>query len=102
VTSGARSPDLPNVPTLEEAGLPDFVVTSWIGIFGPAGMSPALVSQLSAAILDSARTPEGAARLRALGATPMFEDAPTFDTGWRRDIARFRTVVRDAGVPLED
>lgn len=102
LTSAARSPDLPNVPTLQESGLAEFVVTSWIGIFGPAGMSPALVSQLSAAILDAARTPEGAARLRALGATPLFEDAATFDAGWRRDIATFRTVVRDAAVPLED
>lgn len=102
LSSAARSPDLPNVPTLEESGLPGFVVTSWIGIFGPAGMSPAVVSQLSAAVLDSARTPEGAARLRGLGATPLFEDAAAFDAAWRRDIARFREVVRDAQVPLED
>jgi tripartite-type tricarboxylate transporter receptor subunit TctC len=102
LTSGARSPDLPDVPKLQEAGLADFVVTSWIGIFGPAGTARAVVDQLSAAILDAARTPEGAARLRALGATPMFEDAATFDAAWRRDIARFRDVVRQAEVPLED
>lgn len=101
VTSGARAAELLEVPTLAESGLPDVIVTSWIGIFGPAGMSPATVGQLSFAILAAARAPESAQRLRALGAAPLNEDAANFDRGWRREIARFRDVVRDAKVPVE-
>ncbi|MCC7426235.1 MAG: tripartite tricarboxylate transporter substrate binding protein [Alphaproteobacteria bacterium] len=102
VTTTARLPQLPDVPTTAEAGLPDFVVTSWVGPFGPAGMSPATVAQLSRAFTEAAMSPEGSARLRALGATPVGEDAATFDAFWRRDMARWKEVVRAANVPVED
>jgi tripartite-type tricarboxylate transporter receptor subunit TctC len=102
VTSAERDPGIPNVPTLRESGLPDVVVTSWIGMFGPAGMPRATVDQLSAAILDAARAPDSAARLAAIGARPVSQDAATFDAAWRREIALWRGVVRDARVPQED
>jgi tripartite-type tricarboxylate transporter receptor subunit TctC len=102
VTTAARLPVLPDVPTTAEAGLPDFVVTSWVGPFGPAGMAPATVEQLSRAFTEAALSPEGSARLRALGATPVGEGAAAFDTFWRRDMARWRDVVRAANVPVED
>jgi tripartite-type tricarboxylate transporter receptor subunit TctC len=102
VTTPARLPELPDVPTTAEAGLPDFVVTSWVGPFGPTGMSPATVEQLSHAFVEAALSPEGSARLRALGATPVGEDAAAFDAFWRRDMGRWREVVRAADVPVED
>ncbi len=102
VTSAARSPDVPQVPTLVEQGLPDLIVTSWIGVFGPAGMSPAVVDQLSRAFLEAAAAPDGAARLRAIGATPLAENASQFGSAWRGEIARWREVVRTANVQQED
>jgi tripartite-type tricarboxylate transporter receptor subunit TctC len=102
VTTAQRLPELPEVPTVVEQGLPDFVVTSWVGPFGPAGMARATVEQLSRAFTEAALAPDGAARLRAMGATPVGEDAAAFDAFWRRDIARWREVVRAANVPVED
>jgi tripartite-type tricarboxylate transporter receptor subunit TctC len=102
VTTAQRLPDLPDVPTVMEQGLADFVVTSWVGPFGPAGMSRATVEQLSRAFTEAALSPEGSARLRAMGATPVGDDAGAFDAFWHRDIARWREVVRAANVPLED
>lgn len=102
VTTEARLRELPDVPTAAEAGLPDFVVTSWVGPFGPAGMSPATVEQLSRAFVEAALSEEGSARLRALGATPVGEGAAAFDAFWRRDMARWKKVVREANVPIED
>lgn len=102
VTTEARLRELPDVPTAAEAGLPDFVVTSWVGPFGPAGMSPATVDQLSRAFVEAALSEEGSARLRALGATPVGEGAAAFDAFWRRDMARWKKVVREANVPIED
>lgn len=102
VTTEARLRELPDVPTAAEAGLPDFVVTSWVGPFGPAGMSPAAVDQLSRAFVEAALSEEGSARLRALGATPVGEGAAAFDAFWRRDMARWKKVVREANVPIED
>ena len=102
VTTAQRLPELPEVPTAAEQGLADFVVTSWVGPFGPAGMSRATVEQLSRAFTEAALSPEGSARLRAMGATPVGDEAATFDAFWRRDIARWREVVRAANVPVED
>ncbi|WP_426958969.1 Bug family tripartite tricarboxylate transporter substrate binding protein [Muricoccus radiodurans] len=102
VTTAARLPELPDVPTTAEAGLPDFVVTSWVGPFGPAGMSPATVEQLSRAFTEAALSPEGSARLRAIGATPVGEGPAAFDAFWRRDMARWQEVVQAAHVPVED
>ena len=69
---------------------------------GPAGMSPATVEQLSRAFVEAALSEEGSARLRALGATPVGEGAAAFDAFWRRDMARWKKVVREANVPIED
>src|SRR3546814_8087561 len=50
VAYGSRLAELPNVPTMAEAGLPDFEVTSWNGLAAPAGTPPAIVEKLSAAV----------------------------------------------------
>ncbi len=102
VTTAQRLPELPDVPTATESGLPDFVVTSWVGPFGPAGMPRATVEQISRAFVDAALSPEGSARLRAIGAVPVGENADDFDRFWRADMARWREVVRAANVPVED
>ncbi|MBL6457082.1 tripartite tricarboxylate transporter substrate binding protein [Belnapia sp. T6] len=102
VTSAARAPSLPEVPTMAEAGLADFVVTSWVGPFGPAGLAPATVAQLSRAFTEAAASPQGQERLRALGAVPAAEDAAAFDRSWRQDMARWRRVVAEARVPVEE
>ncbi len=102
VTTAARLPELPDVPTAAESGLPDFVVTSWVGPFGPANMARVTVDQISRAFTESALSHEGSARLRAIGAVPIGENAAAFDSFWRADMARWREVVRAANVPVED
>ncbi|MDO9711622.1 Bug family tripartite tricarboxylate transporter substrate binding protein [Paracraurococcus lichenis] len=102
VTSATRAASLPEVPTMAEAGIADFVVTSWVGPFGPAGLSPATLAQLSRAFTEAAASPAGQERLRALGAVPAAEDAAAFDASWRQDMARWRRVVAEAGVPVEE
>ncbi|MDB5413104.1 MAG: uncharacterized protein JWR10_1439 [Rubritepida sp.] len=102
VTSATRAPTLPDVPTMAEAGIADFAVVSWVGPFGPAHMPPAVVAQLSRAFTEAAMSPRGQERLRALGAVPNGEDAAAFDVSWRRDMARWRQVVADAQVPIEE
>ena len=102
VTTAQRLPELPDVPTATESGLPDFVVTSWVGPFGPAGLPRATVDQISRAFTEAALSPEGSARLRAIGAVPVGENADAFDRFWRADMARWREVVRAANVPVED
>ena len=102
VTADGRLPTLPEVPTMAEAGIPDFTVTSWVGVFGPAGMAPRTVEAFSAAILATVRSSAGEARLRALGAEPAPAPAAAFDAAWRADMRRWAEVVRAAGVVAED
>jgi tripartite-type tricarboxylate transporter receptor subunit TctC len=102
VTSAERAPGLPAVPTMAEAGVPDFVVTSWIGPFGPAGMSKRVVDQLSRAFAEAATSPDGREKLRAIGATPAPLDAAAFDAVWRQDIKRWREVVSAANIQVEE
>ncbi|MBP0495211.1 Bug family tripartite tricarboxylate transporter substrate binding protein [Pararoseomonas indoligenes] len=102
VTSRERLPNLPDVPTMAEAGMPDFVVSSWVGVFGPAGMNPRTVEQLSAAIMDTVRTEPGRTRVANLGAQPSPAGAAEFDAMWRADMRRWAEVVQAAKVEVDD
>src|SRR5467141_1695821 len=66
VTGTARSPLLPEVPTVSEAGLPGFEVTSWYGVFGPAGLPADIVAKLNSEIGTAVTAPEVKERLVAL------------------------------------
>jgi tripartite-type tricarboxylate transporter receptor subunit TctC len=67
VTSKARHPNLPQVPTTAEAGLPGFELEAWVGIFAPAGTPPDVVQKLTAAIRQSLELPETRTRAAAAG-----------------------------------
>ena len=69
VTSSKRLAQLPDVPTVMEAGIPDFDVTTWNGLVAPAGTPRAIVAKLEAAALDALKDPEVAARFDKVGAT---------------------------------
>jgi tripartite-type tricarboxylate transporter receptor subunit TctC len=68
VATAHRLPELPDVPTLIESGVPDFVAGSWIGIMAPAGTPPDVVDKLNAAINQGLKTPKLQARLKQLAA----------------------------------
>ena len=71
-TSGEqRAPQLPAVPTVKESGYPDFVVTSWNAIQGPAGVPKDIVTKLNEHIVAALKTPEIQARMGDLGIHPM-------------------------------
>lgn len=102
VTSARRVPGLPEVPTMAEAGMADFVVTSWVGIFGPARMDPAVVERLSRAVQAATEAPQGRERLLAMGAQLAPAGPAEFDAAWRADMRRWQQVVAAAQVELLD
>lgn len=69
ITSDARSPLLPDVPTFKESGLPQVVAYSWYGLMAPAGTPPAVVEQINRAVNEILRTPEIQTQLDANGAS---------------------------------
>jgi len=94
IASAGRSGLLPEVPTVAESGLPDFIVESWNGVAVPVGTPPAVVETLSRAIVKAMSRPEARARLQTMGAesTPMGHRE--FAAYIRADAARLTPVIR--------
>ncbi|WP_232462517.1 Bug family tripartite tricarboxylate transporter substrate binding protein [Bordetella genomosp. 9] len=101
VTSPYRSRELPDVATMEELGMRDFAVTSWLGVYGPAGMDAKLVQRLSDAIVEGVRDPATAKTLGGAGFEPKGAGAEAFAKLNRDELKRWAGVAREAGVSLK-
>jgi tripartite-type tricarboxylate transporter receptor subunit TctC len=101
VTGAARSPLLPEVPTVSEAGLPGFEVTSWYGVFGPAGLPADIVAKLNSEIGSAVTAPEVKERLATLGAEPSVKAPDQFARYVRQEITKWAKVVKDSGAKAE-
>lgn len=101
VTAAERSPLLPEVPTAAEAGLPDFNVSSWQAVMGPAGMPAPLLETISAEIAAVLREPTNAATLAAGGYTVVGNSPAEYGAFQRAEIARWRRVAQAANIVLD-
>jgi len=97
VTGTTRSPALPKVPTVIESGIPGYVVTSWYGVFGPAGLSKDIVTRLNAELASMLAAPELKERLSQLGAEPAPLTPEAFGRHVREEIGRWAGVVKQSG-----
>lgn len=89
-------------PTLIEAGVPDFDVTTWFGIVGPAGIPPEIVARLNAEVLKALATQEVTEFVTGIvGQGPIGSTPEEFGTFQRAEMARWKDVVRAAGVRPE-
>ncbi|GAB7540748.1 Bug family tripartite tricarboxylate transporter substrate binding protein [Cupriavidus sp. 8B] len=102
VTGTQRMSALPNVPTMEEAGLPGFVTGSWFGLFAPAGTPREIVSKVSDAVMAAMRRPEFREQLVNAGAEPDPKPAAEFQTFALAEKARWEKVVKAAGVSVNE
>ena len=101
ITSDARHPLLPQVPTAAEAGLPDFVVYSWQAFGGPGGMSPALTVRVHAAIRAALTVPEVKTRMDDLGFEIVATAPAEFAAFQLAEIARWKRVVQAGNIRAE-
>ncbi|RYI30906.1 MAG: tripartite tricarboxylate transporter substrate binding protein [Acetobacteraceae bacterium] len=101
ITSDARSPLLPEVPTAQESGLRDFVVFSWQGFGGPAGMPAPLVSRIHGAAVAALRMPQTEARLRDIGFEVVGSSPEEFARFQQAEIDRWRRVVTLGGITAD-
>ena len=101
VTSAKRSAQLPDVPTMLESGIPDYVVTSWYGMCTPAGTPVAVLEKLHADLLRTLQAPDLQQRLADL----VIETAPTsrdeFTAFIRSELERWGKVVKEVHIPLQ-
>ncbi|PHK96158.1 LacI family transcriptional regulator [Pseudoroseomonas rhizosphaerae] len=101
VTDAKRHPVLPDVPTAAEAGLADFVVTSWQAVMAPANMPAALRDRVHAAVAEALHHPEVKPRLEQIGLMVVGNTPEEFGRFQRAEIARWRQVIQTAGITAE-
>jgi len=101
VTSATRVAELPDVPTMKEAGLDDFQVTAWFGLVAPAGTPPAIIDLLQKHVASILAEPATRGKLAELGGIPG-GDTPAHFAGFiQSERERWARVVKDTGVPLQ-
>jgi tripartite-type tricarboxylate transporter receptor subunit TctC len=98
ITSDKRSSALPGVPTMAEAGLPDFEIYSWNGVFAPAGTPKDILARVNREVLDMLRDPKVLERLASLGFVPAGTSPQEFSAQIKAELARWEKAVREVGI----
>ena len=101
VVAPRRSAALPEVPTVAEAGLQNFEVTTWYGILAPAGTPRPIVNRLNAELLKILHAPELQEKLAATGTDPLTSTPDEFADYIKREMAKWADVIKRAGVKAD-
>jgi tripartite-type tricarboxylate transporter receptor subunit TctC len=101
VTSSTRNAQLPNVPTIEESGVPNYEVWSWFGLLAPAGTPDAVIDRLNREIVAIIRQPDVNARIVEMGSVPTPETSVEFGAFIRAETDKWARVVKEAGVAID-
>lgn len=101
VTAGQRSKHVPDVPTLAEAGLAGYEVTTWTGLCAPAATPASVVEQLSAGVRRALESPEVRQQLLDAGVEPIYVPADRLASLIASEVSRFSAIVEKAGIVLD-
>jgi tripartite-type tricarboxylate transporter receptor subunit TctC len=101
ISSAGRSPQLPDVPTIAEAGVPRFEATTWFGLLAPAKTPASVVARLNEVLVGVVQSPELRAQLQAQGHDPAAGTPEAFGKFLRADFAKFEKVVRQSGARID-
>jgi tripartite-type tricarboxylate transporter receptor subunit TctC len=100
VTGETRNPAIPDVPTMIEGGLPDFVSMSFTGLVAPAGTPPAMIKRLSDVLESGLATAEVRTIMDKLGVIPMPGTPANFGAFLARESIKWQTVAKNAGIRI--
>jgi tripartite-type tricarboxylate transporter receptor subunit TctC len=98
VNSGKRLPQLPDAPTLVEAGVPGYKYDSWFGVMAPAGTPKAILTKVSQDIAAALQLPDVHEKLVAQGSIPRPTTPEQFDAIIKDDTERYAKILKDAGI----
>jgi len=101
VTTKNRIAPFPDLPTIAEAGVPGYEISTWYGIWAPVRTPPAIINRLQQAVAAAARNPETRARFDALGAEPVADSPEDYARFVRAEYDRWGKLVRDARIKLD-
>ena len=101
IASLQRSPQLPDLPTISESGVPGFEAVNWFGLFAPAKTPPAIINRVNGALVKTVKSPELQAQFIALGADPVGSSVEEFTAFVKRDMEKYEKVVRLSGAKVD-
>jgi tripartite-type tricarboxylate transporter receptor subunit TctC len=102
VTGNARSAELPDVPSMAEAGLPEVDIQLWSGVFMPAGAPPAIAKKLEATVRAAVHDPGVQEKLKAMAVNPGGNASDDFRSMIDADIAKISDIVKAAHLHFEE
>lgn len=101
VTGPKRSPALPDIPTLSEAGVPGYEATTWTGIVAPVGLPKPILARLNAEIQQMVAGPSFREKVNAIGSEPMSGTTEQFSAFIRAESAKWADVIRRSGARID-
>ena len=101
VTTAKRSPQLPDVPTVAEAGVPGYEATSWFGMFAPAATPAPVVAKLNAALVKVLADANVKKKIAEQGGEPHGEKPEQFAEFIRNETAKWSQVVKASGASAD-
>ena len=100
-TGKARSAVMPDVPTVAEAGVPNYLATIWLGLMAPKGTPPAITERLNAEVRKIVMNPQTVKAWEAQGAVPLTMTVPEFTRYLNQDIAKWTRIVKISGARVD-
>lgn len=101
ITSATRSPLLPNVPTVAQAGAPYLEMVTWAGVVGPKGMPPAIVKKLNTSINEVLADPKVKKQFETMGSEPSIKSPEEFAGQIKADLEKWGDVIRKGRITVE-
>jgi tripartite-type tricarboxylate transporter receptor subunit TctC len=101
VCGNERVPSLPDIPTIREAGLPDFTSVTWFALMAPKGTPEAIVAKLNLAVTEILKEPEIQSQFVKLGVQPAPMDIPATAKFIDEERVRWGEIIRSAGVTID-
>ena len=101
ISSAARDPALPTVPTAQEAGVPGLVLETWIGVFAPAKTPQSVIDRLRAAMDKVVQNPDVRQRLEASGTRPLVMGGAETDRFVKAELNKWPQLIRQLGIKAE-
>jgi tripartite-type tricarboxylate transporter receptor subunit TctC len=101
VTTAKRSPELPELPTIAESGVPGFDASSWFGLLAPAGTPPAVVKRIDDALIKAMATTDLKKKIEAQGGEPVAETPAQFAAFIQSETAKWAKVVQASGASVD-
>lgn len=96
-----RSPSMPDIPTVVEAGLPGYETSAWYGLYGPAGVPRDIADKIQKELARISTHPDVRERLLQLGAEPVLNTPAEFAAFTQAEYAKFAKIIKTAGIQPE-